>query len=129
MHSIRAPLLLSVLQQAYFSSLLWTQEKVGFKAWLAAHCEPLTPASKQIASSSAGAKLGIVAQYSALTIREWRTAYRDLPYNMGRILTLIGLELFYGLVYINIYSRATDVAGLQSLVSAIFNTTAYAVRN
>ena len=30
-------------------------------------------------------------------------------------------------VYVGINSKATDIGGLQSLVSAIFNTTAYAV--
>ena len=113
-------------QTTYFSSPLWCQDGVGLLARLSCLCEREVPLGKTTISSRAS--LSLFVQYAVLAAREWRTAYRDLPYNMGRILALLGLQVFYGIVYIGIYSKATDVAGLQSLVSAIFNTTAYAVR-
>lgn len=72
---------------AYFASAQWVG---GLEARLAQLCtqERGLQRSWGKAPSSASLReaLSWPAQLVALTAREWRTAYRDLPYNMGRIL-------------------------------------------
>ena len=72
---------------AYFASTQWVG---GLEARLAQLCTQergLQRSWGKAASMAAPrAALSWAAQLVALTAREWRTAYRDLPYNMGRIL-------------------------------------------
>lgn len=83
----------SEFHAAYFASARWVAGHLSLESRLSELSLQVTGAG----GTSARLTLGWPAQYAALASREWRSAYRDLPYNMGRILALIGLQVFYGI--------------------------------
>jgi hypothetical protein len=66
------------------------------------------------------------AQYVILVRRLGKMYYRNVGLNYGRYLALTLLNLMFGTVYFKIADSADDLAGVQSLVAAIFMTAAFA---
>lgn len=116
------------LQAAYFSSQLWLGGDAGAKAvapgGLAAAltelCAP-APGSVPLAFSSARAR-SPWTQLVALTRRQWLAYLRNIPFNIGRIVATLFLMVLFGIIYLRLAERAGDLAGVQSLVAAIFMT-------
>lgn len=106
----------SDFQGRYFSSQVWIAEQASR---LGAHCVPTKDglAPKQRCSPcgplGGGRARSLLFQYAILARREWLAAGRDIAYNGGRFGGVLFLQTLYGIVYLGIFDRATDIAGLQ----------------
>jgi hypothetical protein len=90
-------------QAAFFSSGAWVARESsagGLEERLQQLCASSTSGAtavqggeKKSGAGRSSSGVGFLAQLAPLVAREWRSAYRDLPYNMGRILALVGLQV------------------------------------
>jgi ABC-type multidrug transport system ATPase subunit/ABC-type multidrug transport system permease subunit len=64
-----------------------------------------------------------IHQLVALVGRTGRSYYRNVEYNFTRITVLCGLMLLFGTIYYKV--DASDVGGIQSMVSTMFFTTVF----
>ena len=107
------------LQKAYF----------GSEAWAAARPE-LDTASKpkegviKVAFTSQHAR-SFPVQAKELLKRQWTFHSRNIPLNFFRWIAMMFLSLLFGTIWYEIYPKATDVGGVQSLVAGIFMTVAF----
>ena len=106
----------SEFQERYFASQVWMAEQAPR---LVAHCVPpsngLAPNQRcsPCGSLGGGRARSLLFQYAILARREWLAAGRDIAYNGGRFGGVLFLQTLYGIVYLGIFDRATDIAGLQ----------------
>jgi hypothetical protein len=66
---------------------------------------------------------GFFYQLYWLLKRGWTSSLRDVSYNYTRIMTLMGLQVLFGVIYYKV--DGNDVGGVQSLMSVMFMTTVF----
>jgi len=109
----------SGFQDSYFASDIWRN---GLSDTTASLCKPKEGTSKITFSSSMARS--IFSQYFILLQRQHSSQMRNIPMNLGRVGALTFINLLFGTVWFGIAKNASDVGGVQSLISSIFMTVA-----
>jgi len=65
------------------------------------------------------------SQLAVVLQRQWLGMYRNVGLNFGRLAAMTFLNLLFGTIWYKIADKATDQAGVQSLVSAVFMSAAF----
>lgn len=65
------------------------------------------------------------SQLGVVLKRQWLGMYRNVGLNFGRLAAMTFLNLLFGTIWHKIADKATDQAGVQSLVSAVFMSAAF----
>lgn len=107
------------MQEHYFTSRAWDAASAALKA----HAAPKTDALKLSFSSRYAASFAV--QCAEVTKRQFAAHWRNVPLNFARWVAMTFLSLLFGTIWYDIYSKATDVGGVQSLVAGIFMTVAF----
>ena len=65
-------------------------------------------------------------QTAALLARNSKSYWRNVALNVGRLVSLVTLNLMFGTTWYKIRDNSGDLAGVQSLISAIYMSVAFA---
>jgi ABC-type multidrug transport system ATPase subunit/ABC-type multidrug transport system permease subunit len=109
-----------VLQAAFLAS----HNGIKMRSDLEKYGKPAQGAVK-VSFPSARAR-SIPVQISVLLRRQWIGYTRNIGLNFGRFVALVFIQLLFGIVWFNAAENNTTVAGVQTLIGAIFMSAAMA---
>lgn len=109
----------AVLQAAYFASKRWKTTAALLEGYgtPARDARPVSYASAL--ARTFPVQLGYVLRRAAVF------SNRNVSLNYGRFVALLFLQLIFGVAWYDASGKATDIAGIQTLIAAIFFTAAF----